>query len=452
MNFLEIVVMVAQLLLGISILVGLHELGHLLAAKMFGMRVEKYSIGFPPKIVGFKYGETEYSIGAIPLGGFVKISGMIDESMDTEYLNKEPEPWEFRAKPAWQRLIVMMGGIIVNVITGIFVFIFMTFFYGEPYYAKNDVNKYGVVPTEFGKELGFKEGDKILKVNGHNYSKFSDLFAADVILENNSYYTVQRNDETQTIKLPVGFVDRFSDKETGGQFLYPRTKFRVKSTLEKSGAEKAGLKNGDSILALNNIPITYYHQFTINVQKNKNKVVTLLIKRRNEKLLVKAEVNEEGIIGIRPETDVKPSIQTFTLAESIPHGTKKAFGVVWVNMKAFGKIFKREISASKSLSGPVGIAELFGGTWDWQNFWGIVGLLSMVLAFMNFLPIPALDGGHVMFLLYEIISGRKPSDKFLENATKVGMVLLLGLMIFAFGNDIYKKVFPASKKTVENVE
>lgn len=442
MDILSIVVMVAQVLLGLSILVGLHELGHLLTAKMFGMRVEKYSIGFPPKIVGFKYGETEYSIGAIPLGGFVKISGMIDESMDTEHLSAEPKEWEFRAKPAWQRLIVMMGGIIVNVITGILIFIIMSYMYGEQYYKAEEVNKYGIVPSELGKQIGLRAGDKIIKINGKPYESFTQIYSPDVILTNGSYYTVDRNGELVTIKIPSDFVDKFSDKKAGGgPFVAPRSPFSVGRTLPNSEAERIGLQKGDKIIEVDGTPITFFDELRASIQRNKNKVVDIKIQRGDQTLTKQAKINEKGELGFESQIAIQPSTKRYTLAEAIPHGTEKAFNVVWVNMKAFGKIFKGEISASKSLSGPVGIAKLFGDTWDWENFWYLVGLLSMVLAFMNFLPIPALDGGHVMFLTYEIVSGRKPSDKFLENSTKIGMVFLLALMAFAIFNDIFKEIF-----------
>ncbi|HYG39876.1 MAG TPA: RIP metalloprotease RseP [Cytophagales bacterium] len=442
MDILSIVVMVAQVLLGLSILVGLHELGHLLTAKMFGMRVEKYSIGFPPKVVGFQYGETEYSIGAIPLGGFVKISGMIDESMDTEHLSKEPQPWEFRAKPAWQRLIVMMGGIIVNVILGILIFIVMFYAYGEQYYKTSEVNKHGIVPSELGSEIGLKVGDKIVEINGKPYESFSDIYSPKVILQNGSYYTVDRNGELLTIKIPSDFIDKFSDKKAGGgPFVMPRSTFTIGKLSPGHPAEENGLKPGDRILEIDGQKVTFYDQFQSLIKSKKDQTIDVKLERDGKILSKSIKLGKDGVIGVYPNLDIDPSTKKYTFAEAIPYGTKKAFNVVWINIQAFGKIFRGEISASKSLSGPVGIAKLFGGTWDWENFWYLVGLLSMVLAFMNFMPIPALDGGHVMFLTYEIVSGRKPSDKFLENSTKIGMVFLLALMAFAIFNDIFKEVF-----------
>ena len=433
--------MTAQLLLGLSILVGLHEFGHLLAAKAFGMRVEKYSIGFPPKIWGFQYGETEYSLGAIPLGGFVKISGMIDESLDTESMNSDPEPWEFRSKPAWQRLIVMMGGIIVNVITGIVIFILLVYSNGESFIAKEDLNVHGIVAHELGQEIGLRTGDKVLKVNGEDYKKFADLVSPEVLLSNNAYYTVQRGDEVFDVKIPLGFLDKFSDKESGNRFIEYRFPFVVGRLQPGSGAERGGLKVGDKVLALNGIPVRYFDELKPVLKKNTNQKVDFTIERDGLKKVLPLDVSMEGTVGFNPLPTINFSHTDYTFSESIGKGTNQAFTIVWVNIQAFGKIFRGEVSASKSLSGPIGIAKIFGGTWNWINFWKITGLLSMVLAFMNFLPIPALDGGHVVFLSYEIISGQKPSDKFLEHAQKVGMILLFGIMGFAIFNDLFKTFF-----------
>ncbi|MEM9830803.1 MAG: RIP metalloprotease RseP [Bacteroidota bacterium] len=447
---MEIIIMVAQLLLGLSILVGLHELGHLLTAKLFGMRVEQYYIGFPPKIFGFRYGETEYNLGAVPLGGFVKISGMIDESLDTKNLGEEPEPWEFRAKPAWQRLIVMMGGIIVNVITGIIVFILLTYQFGDTYIPREEVLKNGIVVYSLGEEIGLQTGDKILKVNGEEYVKFTDLVSAKVLLADDAYYTVERDGNIIDVPIPIGFLDKFSDKEAARNFIQIRVPFEVGEVIDGSNAEKAGLQVGDQIMAVANQPISFFDEIQTLLSEKKGETVALKVLRPDksstenqikEPITLQTEVTEDGTIGFYQQPLLELSRTEYTLAEAIPEGTFDAFNVIWVNALAIGKIFKGEVSASKSLSGPIAIAKFFGGTWDWEHFWRITGLLSMVLAFMNFLPIPALDGGHVAFLSYEIISGRKPSDKFLEGAQKVGMVLLLSLMTFAIFNDIFKEIF-----------
>ncbi|MHA6249753.1 RIP metalloprotease RseP [Pontibacter sp. CAU 1760] len=437
---MDIIVMVGQLILGLTILVGLHELGHMLAAKWFGMRVEKYAIGFPPKLFGKKFGETEYMLGLIPLGGFVKISGMVDESMDTEALKEEPKPWEFRAKPAWQRLIVMMGGIIVNVVTGIVIFIILTYNYGEQYIPASEV-KHGIVANEIGQEIGFQTGDKVVAVNGKKLERFEDIRSMDALLGQNAYYTVERNGELVDIQVPVDLMDKLADDKSNAFFVEPRVPFKVGEVVPSTPAAKAGLMAGDNITKVNGQDIAYFHEFQQAMQQNKGKAATLIVNRNDKLIKLKVDVTEDGTIGFHSQPLLQMATRDYSLVESIPIGTEQAFGIITANIKGFGKIFRGEVSASKSVSGPIGIAQIFGDTFNWYKFWTITGMLSMVLAFMNFLPIPALDGGHVVFLTYEMISGRKPSDNFLENAQKVGMVLLFGLMAFAIFNDVFKLIF-----------
>lgn len=434
---MDTLIMVAQLILGLSILVGLHELGHLLTAKMFGMRVEKFSIGFPPKIIGFKWGETEYSIGAIPLGGFVKISGMVDESMDTEQLSSEPQPWEFRSKPAWQRLIVMLGGIIVNVITGVLIFVVLVYQRGETYYSRDQVIQNGIVALEIGKQIGFQDGDKILDINGLPYESINELSGGEALLSSGGFYTVDRGGEIIKIEIPRGFINSFNSEQAMSSFINIRVPFDVKEVTPNSTAEKIGLKAGDKIVGVNGSQIAYFNDLQSSLSDLKGKEATLLVERNGETLEKSAQISEEGTIGIAVNPLLEPVVKKYGVAESITKGTQRAFGVVIVNAKALGKMFTGEVSA-KNVSGPIGMAKIYGNNWDWVKFWSITGLISMILAFMNLLPIPALDGGHVMFLLYEMVSGQAPSDKFLENAQKVGMVLLLALMVFAIGNDILK--------------
>ncbi len=431
--------MAGQLILGLTILVGIHELGHMLTAKWFGMRVEKYAIGFPPKLVSKQVGETEYMIGMIPLGGFVKISGMVDESLDTAMLSQEPQPWEFRAKPAWQRLIVMMGGIIFNVITGILIFAALTYVYGESYLLAKDV-QYGIVTNEIGQKMGLRDGDKIVAINGNPLVEFNDVYSPDVLLGQNASYTVERNGQQVQIKVPVDLMDKLADGDRVG-FILPREPFAVEAVKAKSNAAKAGLQAGDRIVKVNGQPVQFFHEFQLALQNLKGKTVPMQVERNGQQLTLNTTIDEDGVIGFQPELLLPRATREYGLLQSIPVGAEKAFGVITTNIKGFAKIFRREVSASKALSGPIGIAQIFGGNFSWVNFWAITAMLSMVLAFMNFLPIPALDGGHVMFLTYEMISGRKPSDKFLENAQKVGMVLLLGLMGFAIFNDFFKLLF-----------
>jgi regulator of sigma E protease len=434
---MDTLIMVAQLILGLSILVGLHELGHLLTAKMFGMRVEKFSIGFPPKIVGFKWGETEYSIGAIPLGGFVKISGMVDESLDTEQLSPDPQPWEFRSKPAWQRLIVMLGGIIVNVITGVVIFVVLVYQKGETYYSRDQIIEHGIVAYDIGKMIGFQDGDKILDINGEPYRSINDLSSGEALLSSEGFYTVERDGELIRIDIPRGFINSFSNEESMMKFINIRIPFEVGEVMSGSPASTIGLQPKDKIVTVNNQPIIYFNELQSALAEAKGNETSLVIEREGKQIEKSAVISKEGTIGIAITPLLDPVVQKYGISESIAKGTQRAFGVVIVNARALGKMFTGEVSA-KNVSGPIGMAKIYGKRWDWVKFWSITGLISMILAFMNLLPIPALDGGHVMFLLYEMVSGQAPSDKFLENAQKVGMVLLLALMVFAIGNDILK--------------
>ncbi|MDX2304361.1 MAG: RIP metalloprotease RseP [Microscillaceae bacterium] len=430
-------IMVGQLLLGLSIIVGLHELGHLITAKIFKMRVEKYSIGFPPKIFGFNWGETEYSLGAIPLGGFVKISGMIDESFDTKHLQEAPKDYEFRSKPAWQRLIVMMGGILVNIVTGIIMFIALIYIYGESYLPASEAQKYGIVAYDLAEDIGLKTGDKIIKINGRPFERFNDVISPTTLLESNSSYTVLRDNQEILIQLPNDLVERLSGKRN--DFFAARIPFKIGEVIPGSPAAKAGLQKEDQIIEINGKKIEFFHELIEFREANKGKSSVLTVKRGAKTLNLKITPNEDGTFGFYHKSLLREEIIQYGLIASIGKGTNEAFGSVVNNIKGFGKIFRGEVSL-KSVSGPIGIVQAFSPSWDWYRFWFIIAVLSMWLAFLNFLPIPALDGGHVMFLMYEIISGNKPSDKFLQNAQTVGIIILLALMVFVLGNDIVNLV------------
>lgn len=430
--------MITQLVLGLSILVGVHELGHMLSAKYFGMRVEKFSIGFPPKIVGFKKGETEYSIGAIPLGGFVKISGMVDESMDTEKLKSPPQPWEFRSKPAWQRLIVMLGGIIVNVIIAFIINIALCTIVGEEYISIDEVNKYGVVAKPIAKEIGIETGDKIVAVNGQRIHDIAEL--SEALLNQNGSITIERNGVAKVISIPPNLLDKLVEKNALG-FIEPIAPFKVASVLKLSNADKGGLKDGDSIVRVNGKNVPYYHVLKAELQENKNKKVEMVVYRNHKEETLTIQVDSAGLIGFAAQQLIQTSTRKFSFLESIPRGITNSIKVITDQVKAFTKIFRGELKASNSVGSFFSIGKAYGGDWDWVRFWSLTATLSMVLAFMNLLPIPALDGGHVMFLLYEIVSGRKPSDSFLENAQKVGMAILLALMLFAISNDVIRNFF-----------
>ena len=429
--------MAAQMILALSIIVGIHEFGHLLTAKMFGMRVEQYFIGFPPKIWSFNYKGTEYGLGSIPLGGFVKISGIIDESMDTSHINKEPESWEFRSKPAWQRLVVMLGGIIFNVITGLIIFSMITFNSGETFLSKDEINKNGILALELGKEAGFETGDKILLINGDNWERDGDLFNPKLFFDNNTTFTVLRDNKEIIINLPENFINKMNTREAMSSFLKARIPFTVDSVY--SNSLKAGLMKGDKIIKVDDKHIIDLYELKNILEKNKSSIAQLTIERSGNLIDKVVEISKDATIGIKVLQDpLVFSKREYNLSQSLIIGSQKAFGVVFLNIKAFGKMFSGDIDPSKNLSGPIGIAQIFGNEWDWGNFWRIVGLLSMVLAFMNLLPIPALDGGHATFIIYEIISGRKPTERFLEYSTKFGVIILLGLMTYVILNDIYK--------------
>ena len=429
--------MALQMILALSIIVGIHEFGHLLTAKLFGMKVEKYFIGFPPKIFSFNYKGTEYGLGSIPLGGFVKITGIIDESMDTNHLNKEPEEWEFRSKPPWQRLIVMLGGIIFNVITGLIIFTSMTYSNGDTYLSKDEINKNGILALEIGKEVGFETGDKIIKINNQDWERDSDLFDPNLFFNDNTTFEVLRDQNFVEIKLPNNFINKMNSREAMSSFLKARTPFTIDSVY--NNAFKAGLEKGDKIVKVDETFIVDLYELKTILEKNKSSIIQVTI-NRNETIIDKVvEISKDATIGIKVLAEpLTFSQRKFDFNESVIIGTQKAFGIVFLNIRAFGKMFSGDIDPSKNLSGPIGIAQIFGSEWDWGNFWRIVGLLSMVLAFMNLLPIPALDGGHATFIIYEMISGKKPTEKFLEYSTRFGVIILLGLMSYVILNDIYK--------------
>ncbi|MBX2915849.1 MAG: RIP metalloprotease RseP [Cyclobacteriaceae bacterium] len=452
---MEGAIMTAQLLLSLSILIAVHEWGHYIAARMFNIRVEKFYLFFDflfPmanvlnfSLVKYKKGDTEFGIGWFPLGGYVKIAGMVDESMDKEQLKAEPQPWEFRAKPAWQRLIVMMGGIIVNVIVGILIFIGLTYAYGDRYILNDYVNAHGGVQAlELAEQIGIKTGDKIIKINGKLFEYFDDTSKPSVLLSENSSYTVLRGDQEIEIPIPENFIEQFDKKDALAMFILPRRAPLVDEVAPGTMAHRIGLKQGDLIIEMQGQPINYHDELKAITQNFSGDSLQFSVKRGSEVISFKEYFKGENSIGFYvPNQIVPPEGEkqvNYSLGESIAQGPGKAFGVIAVQLKAFKKIFTGQISFRKSLSGPVGMAKAYGGKWDWYNFWRMTGLLSMVLAFMNFLPIPALDGGYVMFLLYEMVSGREPSEKFFENAIKVGMAILLVLMVFVFYNDIAKLI------------
>ncbi|MBV1922647.1 MAG: RIP metalloprotease RseP [Flavobacteriaceae bacterium] len=431
-----------QLLLSLSLLIVLHELGHFIPAKLFKTRVEKFFLFFDVKFALFKkkIGETVYGIGWLPLGGYVKIAGMIDESMDKEQMAGPPEPWEFRSKPAWQRLIIMLGGVTVNIIVGLVIYISILYFFGRDIRTNDDlVNGFSVEQTF--KEYGFKDGDKVLKVNGEDFENVMDinkfLFLRDV-----SSIEVQHNDGTsETISIPEDIGMSMFKKGVMQPFQPIRLPV-IDTVIPELPAAKAGLLKGDKVMSINNIKIEYWHQFTNEVNNNKSKLIQVVVSRNGVLETINVTPSEEGKIGVSnlaKELNGKYTHIKYSLGESIAGGT--SFGID--KLKDYAKQFKYVFTkkGATQVGGFGAIANLFPDQWDWLRFWETTALISIILAFMNILPIPALDGGHVMFLLYEMVTGRKPNEKAMEYAQMAGFFLLIALVLFANGNDIYRWLF-----------
>ena len=435
---MDILIQAAQLILSLSILVILHEGGHFLPAKLFKMRVEKFYLFFDPwfSLLKVKKGETEYGIGWVPLGGYVKISGMIDESMDKEQMKLPAEPWEFRSKPAWQRLIVMIGGVTVNVILGILIYAGMLFVWGEEYLPTKNA-KYGIACDSLALQMGLKDGDKILTVNNVYVENFNKI-PVEIILNSAQSVQVERNGK----KLVIPVSEEIQSKLIKGKdsFISPRIPCIVDTVLPGQAALKAGLHSDDKFVSINGEDAVYFQDVVKLLQKNKGKQIEIIVDRKGDSIALKADVSEAGKLGFGniDAADVfEVSVQKFGLLESFPAGIRKGYETFQSYIKQMKILFTVK-DAHESIGSFISIGKAYGKTWDWQRFWGITAFLSIVLAIMNILPIPALDGGHVMFLLYEMITGKKPGDKFMEYAQIVGMVLLLSLMVFALGNDIFK--------------
>jgi len=434
-------IMAGQLILGLSILVVLHELGHFLAARAFGIKVEKFYLFFDAwgvKLFKFNYKGCEYGIGWLPLGGYVKIAGMIDESMDTEQMAGPPQPYEFRSKPAWQRLVVMLGGIFVNIVLGIFIFWMMTFKYGEAFIS-NDKLTQGIVPGSIGKDIGLVAGDRITAIDGEKVVRFNELLSSKVLMGGVDL-TVERNGTTAHIAVPNDVLNSVADYGMD-EFVRERIYLNGIANVQKgSAAEHAGILAGDSILTLAGTPVKYFDEFQAVLAENKNKEVDVLVNRKGEEINLHVKVPEDGILGVNIPSNLPVETVQYSLMQSLPIGASRAWGSLVDNAKGLGKVATGQVKATKALSGPVGIAEMFGAEVNWVRFWTLVGLLSMALALMNLLPIPGLDGGHTMFLLIEMIQGKPMSDKFMENAQLVGFVIIVALMVFVMGNDIFKLI------------
>lgn len=443
-NWAEVGTQAAYLILALAILVVSHELGHFIPAKLFGCRIEKFFLFFDAWFSLFKkkIGDTVYGIGWLPLGGYVKIAGMVDESMDTEQLKQAPQPWEFRSKPAWQRLIIMLGGVTVNILLAFFIYAMILLVWGEQKLPNANVKNGITVMDSLGYEMGLKNGDKILAVNDEPIEYYDDIVKKLLVGDR---VTVEREGKVQTIELPVNLLGKLAEKKRSSTPLFdPRVPVIVDYVPDTSNAAKAGLQRLDKIIAIDSTPVLFYDEYKTVVNAKKGKAVQLTVERSGKDTLMNAQLNEDGTLGfLRAGGDVMDSLgilkienKTYGFFAAFPAGVRLAGDNLVFYLGQIKKIFTPKTGAYKGIGGFKSIGSVMPKKWgSWQAFWNITAFLSVVLALMNLLPIPALDGGHVLFTLIEMITGRRPSDKFLEYAQIVGMIILLLLMIYANGND-----------------
>ena len=443
---MDILIKIAQLVLCLSILVMVHELGHFMFAKIFGARVEKFYLFFNPYFSLFKkkIGETVYGIGWVPFGGYVKIAGMIDESMDTEQMKQEPQPWEFRSKPAWQRLLIMVGGVMMNLVLALVIYIAMSYHYGESYIAASDV-KNGYSFSELGHDIGFVDGDVITTVDGKSFDNYLDIMS-QIRVSGTSEVEVLRDGEPVVVSVTEEFTPRLL---SGREPLFSlRIPFTVDSVLVGSAAAHAGLVAGDSLVSVNGEPMSFRDQFVTAFRSSAGDTLRLGILRDSSGVMhsmtLPLAVPDSGVIGTISTTDILSyyplTERRFSFWQAIPNGFKRAVDQVDNYIKQLKLVVNPDTEAYKSVGSVVSMGRFFPPEWDWYRFWNITALFSIMLAVLNILPIPALDGGHVVFLLYEVITRRKPSDKFMMGAQTVGMILLFLLIIFTLGNDIIKLI------------
>lgn len=431
---MEVLVKIAQLLVSLSILIVLHELGHYTLARIFKVRVEKFYLFFDAGFSLFrkKIGDTEYGIGWLPLGGYVKISGMIDESMDREQMKQPPKPWEFRSKKAWQRLLIMLGGVMVNFLLALLIYILVFFKWGEEY-VPVDRMVYGYSFVQEFKDLGLKNGDKILALDGKEVDRWLTIHH-DIVVNETQVIQVEREDQIMDIQVPEGMTSKLLKLQ---YTMEPRTICEV-AMFTDDRMEKAGVEVGDQIIGVNGTPIQFYDEFK-DLTREVNSTFDLTLLRGSDTLMVQASTDERGMFGFSRKMYYDyfgTVVVRYSLWQSIPAGISRGFEITGSYLKQLKMLFRPETKAYEELGGFIKIGSIFPSTWDWERFWNMTAFLSIILAIMNILPIPALDGGHVMFLLFEMITGRKPGDKFMEYAQIVGMILLLSLLLYANLNDI----------------
>jgi regulator of sigma E protease len=438
---MTILIKVLQFVMSLSILVIIHELGHFVLAKFFKTRVEKFYLFFDPwfSLFKIKRGETEYGVGWLPLGGYVKISGMIDESMDKEQMKLPPQPYEFRSKPSWQRLLIMTGGVIFNFISAILIYVLVLFAWGETYLPTANV-KYGIVTDSIGYSIGLRNGDRILSVDNNYIENFFQI-TPDIVLNGRKTIQVERDGQKLNIDIPKDFINKILKEKGQIGVRVPFSPYVISGFAKTSAAKLAGVQAGDELTGIDNKKFTYFDEYKGYLTHNRDSTVVLNLLRNGEPLNLKAKISSEGMLGINaPVNNQQFEFKTINYGffQSVPAGIEKGFRTISDYLKQFKLIFAKNSKAYESLGGFITIGNIFPGVWDWQSFWNLTAFLSIILAVMNILPIPALDGGHVMFLLYEVVTGRKPSDKFLEYAQIAGMVLLVALLLYANGNDVLR--------------
>lgn len=430
--------------MSLSILVVIHEFGHFTMAKLFKTRVEKFFLFFDPwfSLFKFKKGETEYGIGWLPLGGYVKISGMIDESMDKEQMKLPPQPWEFRSKTSWQRLLIMTGGVIFNFISAMLIFIFVLFAWGETYLPTANV-KYGIVTDSVGYAIGLRNGDKIITIDNKHVENFHELIS-DIVLNNRKTIQVERDGAALNIEIPAEYVPKLLKGKGQIDTRIPFGPYVIESVGKNTPAKTAGVLPKDQLTGIDDVRFAYYDEFQKYLYNHKKQPVVLNLVRNGENKNISVIPDTLGIIGIGRSVILSQIFDLKTVKygflKSIPAGIDKGLKTISDYLKQFKLIFSRHTKGYESLGGFITIGSIFPGVWDWQRFWDLTAFLSIILAVMNILPIPALDGGHVLFLLFEVITGKKPSDKFLEYAQIAGMILLVALLLYANGNDVLRMI------------